>query len=144
MFTKKQNSIFLEDTTSEEVMCIIINEFQNTKSSDIPINVIKHIWHTIAPYLCKLYNSCISLGDFPSCLKIDRITPIYKKGSKNDVSNYNRPVSTLPIFGKMLKNYFTADSITFLLFYIIVLSCQVLTLDSEIFTRPVTQMIVYR
>ena len=52
--------------------------------------------------VCKLYNSCISLGDFPSCLKIGRITPIYKKGSKNDVSNY-RPVSTLPIFGKIFE-----------------------------------------
>ena len=96
-----QNSIFLSDTTSEEVISII-NEFQNTKSNDIPIDVIKHIGRTIAPHLCKLYNSCISLGDFPSCLKIDRITPIYKKGSKNDVSNY-RPVSTLPIFGKIFE-----------------------------------------
>ena len=81
----------------------MINEFQTTKSSDIPINVIKHIGRTIAPYLCKLYNSCISLGDFPSCLKIGRITPIYKKGSKNDVSNYNRPGSTLPILGKIFE-----------------------------------------
>ena len=96
-----KNSIFLSDTTSEEVISII-NELQNTKSIDIPINVMKHIGRTIAPHLCKLYNSCISLGDFPSCQKIGRITPIYKKGSKNDVSNY-RAVSTLPIFGKIFE-----------------------------------------
>ena len=96
-----QNSIFLNNTTCEEVISII-SEFQNTKSSEIPIKVIKHIRNAIAPYLCKLYNSCISLGSFPSCLKIGRIIPVYKKGSKNGVSNY-RPVSALPIFGKIFE-----------------------------------------
>ena len=41
-------------------------------------------------------------GTFPPCLKTGRITPIHKKGPKNDITNY-RPVSTLPIFGKIFE-----------------------------------------
>ena len=56
----------------------------------------------IAPHLCKLFNSCISIGTFPSYLELGKITPIHKKGPKNDISNYS-PVSTLPIFGKIFE-----------------------------------------
>ena len=42
------------------------------------------------------------MGTFPQCLKTGRITPVYKKGCKDDISNY-RPVSTLPLFGKIFE-----------------------------------------
>ena len=35
-------------------------------------------------------------------MKLGKITPIHKKDPKNDISNY-RPVSTLPIFGKIFE-----------------------------------------
>ena len=41
-------------------------------------------------------------GTFPSSLKTGRITPIHKKGPKTDITHY-RPVSTLPIFGKIFE-----------------------------------------
>ena len=93
------DSIFLTETTSEEIVDII-KDFKNGKSSDIPVIVIKNVKETIAPYLNKLYNNCILSGEFPPSLKIGRITPIHKKGPKNDIKNY-RPVSTFPIFGKI-------------------------------------------
>ena len=43
-----------------------------------------------------------SSGTFPQCLKTGKITSVYKKGSKDDISNY-RPVSTLPLFGKIFE-----------------------------------------
>ena len=51
-------------------------------------------------------------------LKIGKITPIYKKGNKEYLEN-NRPISTLPIFGKIfekiiykrLYNFFTSQNI---------------------------------
>ena len=60
------------------------------------------IKRNIVPTLCKLYNKCLVLGKFLEMLKIGRITPIYKKGTKNDINNY-RPVSTLPLFGKIFE-----------------------------------------
>ena len=95
------SSIFLEKTTTAEIISII-EEFENDKSSDIPIIVIKHCAMTIAPTLSSLFNKCIESGEFPNVLKIGRISPIYKKDAKDNVKNY-RPISTLPIFGKIFE-----------------------------------------
>ena len=94
----EKGSIFLEDTTPDEVLDIIKEFDNNNKSSDIPIVVIKHC----APTLSKLYNNCMSRGTFPDELKLGVITPIHKKGPKDDVGNY-RPISTFPIFGKIFE-----------------------------------------
>ena len=39
---------------------------------------------------------------FPDPLKIGKVTPVYKKGASDDIVNY-RPVSILPIFGKIFE-----------------------------------------
>ena len=41
-------------------------------------------------------------GTFPSILKIGKITPIFKKDDEQLLENY-RPISTLPIFGKIFE-----------------------------------------
>ena len=41
-------------------------------------------------------------GSFPDVLKNGKITPIHKKGPKDNTENY-RPISTLPIFGKIFE-----------------------------------------
>ena len=41
-------------------------------------------------------------GIFPDTLKVGKITPIFKKGDTQELANY-RPVSTLPIFGKIFE-----------------------------------------
>ena len=108
----QQYSFFLAETSSKEIIDII-KEFKNGKSSDIPIIVIKHIKQIIAPYLSKFINACISIGTFPSSLKLGKITPNHKKGPKNEVSNY-RPVSTLPIFGKIFEKIIYSRLYSFL------------------------------
>ena len=93
--------MFLEDTSHNELV-EIIKEFKNDKSSDIPIVVVKHCSIVIAPTLCKLYNRYMQIGVFPDSLKFGKITPIHKKGRKDHFKNY-RPISTLPIFGKIFE-----------------------------------------
>ena len=41
-------------------------------------------------------------GIFPSCLKTGKLTTIYKKDDEQLLENY-KPVSTLPIFGKIFE-----------------------------------------
>ena len=60
-----------------------------------------------APFLAFnitfLFNSSLSLGAFPSLWKKANLTPVYKKkGSKNDSENY-RPISILPVLGRLLE-----------------------------------------
>ena len=64
--------------------------------------MIKHCASLIAPILSKLYNKCIQDGVVPKVLKYGVITPIHKKRRKDKIENY-RPISTLPIFGKILE-----------------------------------------
>ena len=111
------SSIHLEETHSDEIL-EIIQEFQNGKASDIPITVIKKPAHLLSNILANLYNSCIRQGMFPSIFKIGKVTPIHKKDNKESIENY-RPVSILPIFGKIfekiiykrLYTFFTANDI---------------------------------
>ena len=95
------NSIFLEDCTKDEVS-EIISEFQNGKASDIPIKVIKKSSHVISKKLSEFFSSLMNTGIFPEELKIGKITPVFKKGDSKLLENY-RPISTLPIFGKIFE-----------------------------------------
>jgi len=96
-----ENSIYLEDCTTDEI-AQIINDFANGKASDIPIVLIKASSSIISPYLAPLYNECISRGEFPEIFKCGKISPIFKKGDRENIENY-RPISTLPIFGKIFE-----------------------------------------
>ena len=95
------SSIFLEETNTEEVSKIIHN-LENRKASDIPIAVIKRPAHLISKTLSRLYNNCMHSGLFPSVFKTGKVIPIYKKDNKECIENY-RPVSILPVFGKIFE-----------------------------------------
>ena len=94
-------TMYLEDCSPDEIMSII-SDLDNNKASDIPIRIVKKVSHIIALTLSMYYNILMKDGIFPEVLKIGKITPIYKKGNPEDIGNY-RPVSTLPIFGKLFE-----------------------------------------
>lgn len=94
-------TIFLSDCNHTEIEQII-KELQNGKASDIPISVIKKSSPIITPHLVKHFNHLMNTGVFPDRLKLAKVTPIYKKGNEELLENY-RPVSILPIFGKIFE-----------------------------------------
>ena len=97
----EESSIFLEDITVNEISEIICKS-SNDKASDIPIVVLKHCKSVLSAILAKIFNNCISNGIFQDPLKVSKITPVCKKGANDDIGNY-RPVSVLPIFGKIFE-----------------------------------------
>ena len=102
-FLPKSNpkSMFLFECTTDEVSKII-SELQNGKSSDIPIKIIKRTNSIISPILACHFNHLMKIGKFPDELKVGKTTPIYKKDDAELLENY-RPISTLPIFGKIFE-----------------------------------------
>ena len=108
------DSIYMFEYCNEQEITRTIAELQNGKSSDIPIHVVKESGPTIAKYLVKYYNYSMKNGVFPDVLKIGRITPIYKKESVQLLENY-RPVSTLPVFGKLLEKLIHSRFYSFLI-----------------------------
>ena len=95
------NSIFLNECSTFEVTQII-NELETGKSSDIPIKVIKRANLILSPILALHFNYLMKIGKFPDTLKLRKISPIYKKEDAEQLENY-RPISTLPIFGKIFE-----------------------------------------
>ena len=95
------NTIFMANCTEYEVSQII-SQLKNGKSSDFPIRVIKKLSPILTPILTAQFNSLMENGIFPSILKVGKITPVYKKDDEQLLENY-RPVSTLPIFGKIFE-----------------------------------------
>ena len=57
---------------------------------------------SIVSPLKMIFESAITSGHFPDTWKKGNITPVHKKESKNLIKNY-RPISLLPIFGKIFE-----------------------------------------
>ena len=84
----------------------IISDIESSKSSDLSIRVIKKSSIHLVPKLTNYFNEFINKSVFPKILKTGRITPIFKKCDAQMFGN-DRPVCTLPIFGKIFeKNIF--------------------------------------
>ena len=58
----------------------------------------------IAPILTKLFNRSIDQQTYPKPFKLAKVTPIHKKGSVNDRSNY-RPISILPTISLIFERH---------------------------------------
>ena len=69
---------------------------------NITIHMLKICGSSIYKPLEMIFKQCIETGFFPSEWKKANIVPIHKKGDKQTLENY-RPVSLLPICGKILE-----------------------------------------
>ena len=65
-------------------------------------SVLKYVSKELTPILSKIVNICINQGYFPHELKKGCITPIFKTGNKNTISNY-RPVCSLSPLSKIIE-----------------------------------------
>lgn len=105
--SKQNNNTKLEQfkpTSITEVLKIIENLDANTSTGIDGINtkVIKCVKDQIAENLTLCINKCLTEGQFPESLKIAKVSPIFKSGSKMDPGNY-RPISVLPILSKVYE-----------------------------------------
>ena len=95
------SSIFLYECSSNEIIDII-KELEADKASDVSVAVLKRAATQISGHLSGFFNKFMELGTFPKILKVGKISPIHKKGDVQLFDNY-RPISILPIFGKIFE-----------------------------------------
>ena len=58
--------------------------------------ILKTTAETVAPTLLDIINVSLINGQFPETLKLTKIKPIHKGGTRSDSSNYP-PISVLPV-----------------------------------------------
>ena len=68
----------------------------------LDVNVITSVYEFIKKPRLKIFNESINLGIFPEKMKIAKVTPIFKSGKKELLTNY-RPISALSCFSKILE-----------------------------------------
>ena len=98
------NDFTFKETTISEVMTIVL-KLDVTKSSGpsmVPINILRISAPILVPHLVKIFNLSFSTGIFPNLMKLAKVIPIFKAGSKFLVNNY-RPISLLSVFSKIFE-----------------------------------------
>src|SRR5277367_6601805 len=74
---------------------------------------IKEIGDSLAGPLMELFNKSLLEGKVPDDWKVADVTPVYKKGSKQDQGNY-RPVSLTSHVGKLMERILKEKIVEFL------------------------------
>ena len=90
--------------TTYEIQLLIKNLKMKSNSSpnDIPYKFLKIANCIVSEWLSKLFNKCMTTGEFPDSWKIATITPIPKVHSPRSPSEY-RPISVLPVLSKLFE-----------------------------------------
>ncbi len=99
-----QNSIFLEQISTEEVCKVIKSMAGGTAAGDDGFNLelVKLNATILAQPLTYIYNLSLYTGIVPKRLKIAKVIPLFKKDDEKLPSNY-RPISLLSVFNKIIE-----------------------------------------
>ena len=88
------------DCVKSEILSLPNNKSHGWYSS--PIKLLKCWIDIIAPVLSEVFNTSISLGRYPTKLKLSRIVPVFKSDDETDPNNY-RPISLFSNFNRIFE-----------------------------------------
>ena len=91
---------------SSETLSIAFKKIKKKKSSgsdSLTQEQLAYGENVLITPLLAIFNTSLASGKFPTNWKTAIITPVLKKGNKNEYDNY-RPVSCLPAAAKLLES----------------------------------------
>ena len=104
-FVHKTNEALSNVFITKEQIVKIINNFGTNKAhgcDGIAVAMLKLCALEISSPLLIIFEKCMSTGVFPDSWKYANVQPVHKKENRQIISNY-RPISLLPICGKILE-----------------------------------------
>lgn len=111
--------------TTQQVSSFIKN-LDSTKATGLDglgPRLLKTIKNIISPSIAAIINKSLTSGKFPNKLKIAKVFPIFKNGSKSDPSNY-RPISILTTISKIFEKHVNKHLMGYLNKYNLIHECQ--------------------
>ena len=99
------NATFSFKSCSSNEVRKLLEKLDTKKSNGLdnfPSRMLKMAAGVLAPSLAFLFNQSISSGIVPTEWKLARVTPIFKKGKRQDVNHY-RPISIIPAVAKVFE-----------------------------------------
>jgi hypothetical protein len=101
---RNPNSMYLFPITEGEIVTVVsrLKGKASAGADEIPDFIVKECIEFIKKPLNFIFNKSINQGVFPDSLKIANIRHVYKKGNKQEISNY-RLISVLSIFSKIFE-----------------------------------------
>ena len=108
-----ENLSFNIPLITEQEIIEIVKSFSDSAPGhdEIPVKIIKPVIDYISHPLKHIFNRSIVEGKFIQHFKTAKVIPIFKKGSKDLITNY-RPISILSTFSKIIEkhvaNYLTS------------------------------------
>lgn len=121
-----ENTYFkIPSITTQQVSSFIQNldSSKATGLDGIGPRLLKMVNNIISPSIAALINKSLNVGKFPKQLKIAKVFPIFKSGSKSDPSNY-RPISILPTISKIFEKHVNKHLMGYLNKYKLIHECQ--------------------
>ena len=79
-----------------------MNVSKSSGPYSVPVTILKIIRDYASEPSAFLFNDSFTSGNFTNKLKLARITPTFKKGSRFEKDNY-RPISVLSNFSKIIQ-----------------------------------------
>ncbi len=107
LIERNPHSVFLKAVEENEIINIV-KKCKNKTSTDcngIDMSLIKQVIEGVSKPLAHICNLSFQTGTFPNQMKIAKVIPVYKTGSKHNFTNY-RPVSILPQLSKIMEKLF--------------------------------------
>ena len=109
------DSFQINPTNSDEVF-EIINSFSSSNCED-PVKISPRVYklgiNALSNILPNMINKCFIEGYFPTCLKLAKVTPIFKEGSTEICSNW-RPISITCCTSKLIEKLVKKRLLSFL------------------------------
>ena len=93
---------FTTDVDEVIELCKGIETYKSAGLDKLSSKVCKDAFLALPDQLAYIFNCSLISGIFPDAWKIAKVVPLFKGGNREDVNNY-RPVSLLPLPGKILE-----------------------------------------
>ena len=109
--TIRDDSFEFHPFSENQVTRMLLSQKTNTATGpdEIPASLVHRLAPVLSPTITYFFNLSLAKETFPALWKRANVIPIYKaKGSKADPGNY-RPISILPVLGRVLEKAVAAQ-----------------------------------